>query len=194
MKTRLALGAVVVTLLGVAAMTAAVAPPKTVPLTIAADPTEGLGGVTYQQQASHDAELARLAAEQARQEAEAREARAAEAQARAQARASRSRPAPAATSVPTDGASVWVVLADCETGDGKVGPPYSMNPTSNGQFEGAFQFLNSTWRGMKAAAGYAHAYDAPYSVQLQAAQELVARSGWGQFPSCSRRMRAAGYI
>lgn len=89
---------------------------------------------------------------------------------------------------------IWTVLADCETGDGQVGPPFYVTWGSKGEFEGAFQFLNSTWKSLQASEGYEHAYDAPPAVQIKAAQELLARGGWPQWPSCSQRMIAAGYI
>lgn len=93
-----------------------------------------------------------------------------------------------------DGSDVWTVLADCETGDGEVGAPYYVTWDSNGDFEGGFQFLNSTWRSLKASAGYEHAYQAPPEIQLQAAEELQIRGGWGQWPSCTERMIGEGYI
>lgn len=96
---------------------------------------------------------------------------------------------------PVEGDSnVWTILADCETGDGQVGAPFYVTWGSNGDFEGAFQFLNSTWRSLNSAAGYDHAYQAPPEVQLRAAQELQVRGGWGQWPSCTQRMIAEGYI
>jgi hypothetical protein len=55
--------------------------------------------------------------------------------------------------------------------------------TGNG-YEGAFQFAPSTWASL--GTGYAHAYDAPYSVQLNAAIKLQERAGWGQWPNTSR--------
>lgn len=93
-----------------------------------------------------------------------------------------------------DESDVWTILADCETGDGEVGAPYYVTWDSNGSFEGGFQFLNSTWRSLNAAAGYDHAYEAPPEIQKQAAQELQARGGWGQWPSCTERMMGEGYI
>ena len=73
---------------------------------------------------------------------------------------------------------VWASLADCESGSQNV-------DTGNG-YSGYFQFSDATWRSM--GTGYARAVDAPYSVQLSAAQRLQARSGWGQWPACTRQM------
>lgn len=69
-------------------------------------------------------------------------------------------------------------LARCESG----------NPAYDGPsgFDGAFQFLPSTWRGM--GTGYDFAWQAPYEVQKDAARRLIERSGWGQFPACARKL------
>ena len=92
----------------------------------------------------------------------------------APARASRSsRPGPAASG------DVWTALAACESG----GNPRAVS--SGGRYYGAFQFSVATWQGL----GYpGNAAEHPYEVQLEAAQRLQARSGWGQWPRCSRRL------
>lgn len=100
--------------------------------------------------------------------------------------------------IANDGADVWTVLADCESGDGQVGPPYYANWTYDGQsgFDGAYQFLPSTWSSLpvEITKGYEFAWQAPPEVQTEAAIYLQARGGWGQWPSCTDRMRSAGYI
>lgn len=96
--------------------------------------------------------------------------------------------------VETETPTVWQILSDCETGDGQVGPPFYVTWDSNGSFEGAFQFLNSTWKSLQSSVGYEHAYQAPPEIQLQAAVELQIRGGWGQWPGCTERMREEGYI
>ena len=54
----------------------------------------------------------------------------------------------------------------------------------NGYY-GAYQFSLATWRGV----GFSGLpSNAPPAVQDQAAQKLQARSGWGQWPACSRRL------
>ncbi len=79
---------------------------------------------------------------------------------------------------PADG-GVWAGLRQCESDDN-----YSDN-TGNGYY-GAYQFSLPTWHGL-GFSGLPSA--APPAVQDRAAQQLEARSGWGQWPSCSRRLR-----
>ena len=77
------------------------------------------------------------------------------------------------------GADVWAALANCEShgNTAAVG--------GGGRYYGAFQFSLTTWHSL----GYSGSpTDAPYEVQREAAQRLVARSGWGQFPVCGRRL------
>ena len=98
---------------------------------------------------------------------------------RAKARASRSgrsrRVAPLASS-----GDIWARLRHCESGG-----RYDRN-SGNG-FYGAYQFLPSTWRGL-GLRGLPH--EAPPEVQDAAARKLQTRSGWGQWPVCSRRIGA----
>lgn len=98
--------------------------------------------------------------------------------------------------IQNDGTDVWTILADCESGDGQVGAPYYVNWSYNGPsgFDGAFQFLPSTWSSLNAASGYEFAWQAPPEVQIAAAVELQARGGWGQWPGCTSKMRAKGII
>lgn len=72
----------------------------------------------------------------------------------------------------------WERLRRCESGG-----RYDIN-TGNG-FYGAYQFVPSTWRGL-GYSGMPH--QAPAHVQDEAAQKLQARSGWGQWPACTRRL------
>jgi hypothetical protein len=73
---------------------------------------------------------------------------------------------------------VWAGLRRCESGGN-----YTEN-TGNGYY-GAYQFSLATWHGL----GFGGLpSSAPPAVQDQAAQELQARSGWGQWPSCSHRL------
>ena len=85
------------------------------------------------------------------------------------------RPAPAPAPVTGD---VWARLRQCESGG-----RYDIN-TGNGYY-GAYQFLLSTWNRL-GYPGYPH-HAAP-EVQDEAAQKLQARSGWGQWPACTRRL------
>lgn len=70
-------------------------------------------------------------------------------------------------------------LAKCESGS---------NPeivSRNGRFYGAFQFMVSTWHSL----GYDGVpTDYSYEVQREAAIKLQDRSGWGQWPTCSRML------
>ena len=97
--------------------------------------------------------------------------------ARPAASAARKRPVRASRSAPRG--DVWAALARCESGG---------NPTArsaNGRYTGAFQFSNATWQSL----GYSgSAANHPYDVQVAAAQKLQARSGWGQWPRCSRSL------
>jgi hypothetical protein len=72
----------------------------------------------------------------------------------------------------------WPALRQCESGGN-----YSEN-TGNGYY-GAYQFNAGTW----ASLGFPGLpSQAPAAEQDQAAQELQARRGWGQWPSCARRL------
>ena len=113
-----------------------------------------------------------------------------EARFRASRSALRSRIAPApATSRPArvrvpaiaapDG-DLWAKLRLCEAGG-----RYDAN-SGNGYY-GAYQFSASTWRKL-GYAGLPH--QAPPEMQDEAAHKLQARSGWGQWPACARRIGA----
>ena len=87
-------------------------------------------------------------------------------------------PEPAAEEVaPVDDGlgDAFAALADCESGG-----DYSIN-TGNGYY-GAYQFSLSTWQSL-GYGGYPH--EASPAVQDQAARELQALYGWGQWPGCS---------
>lgn len=71
---------------------------------------------------------------------------------------------------------VWEQLAYCESGmTNDTGDPYW----------GYFQFSIPTWHGI-GESGYPSDYG--YEHQKAAAQRLQARSGWGQWPGCSRQL------
>lgn len=82
-----------------------------------------------------------------------------------------------ASSVAEISLDVWFWLRDCEAHGN-----YQIN-TGNGYY-GAYQFSQSTWNSMN--TGYAFAHEAPPEVQDDAAKRLQARSGWGQWPVCSK--------
>ena len=74
---------------------------------------------------------------------------------------------------------VWHRLADCESNGNAAAVSRS------GKYRGAFQFSIPTWRSL----GYAgDPINHPYTTQLAAAKKLQARSGWGQWPACARRL------
>ena len=75
---------------------------------------------------------------------------------------------------------VWARLRSCESGG-----RYTTN-TRNGFF-GAYQFHPRTWRNL-GFPGLPH--QAPPEIQDEAARKLQARSGWAQWPVCSRRIGA----
>jgi len=75
---------------------------------------------------------------------------------------------------------LWARLRACESGG-----RYNIN-SGNG-FYGAYQFHPRTWRGL-GFPGLPH--QAPPEMQDEAARKLQARSGWGQWPVCSRRIGA----
>jgi resuscitation-promoting factor RpfB len=75
---------------------------------------------------------------------------------------------------------VWAQLRACESGG-----RYTTN-SGNG-FYGAYQFHPKTWRSL-GYPGLPH--QAPPEMQDEAARKLQARSGWGQWPVCSRRIGA----
>lgn len=73
-------------------------------------------------------------------------------------------------------------LRACESGGN-----YRAN-TGNGYY-GAYQFALQTWRGL----GYSGRPDqASPATQDAAVRKLQARSGWGQWPACSRRYNLGG--
>jgi hypothetical protein len=76
--------------------------------------------------------------------------------------------------------ALWQRLRNCEAGGN-----YQRN-SGNGYY-GAYQMSAGTWRSL-GYGGLPH--QAPPEVQDQAARKLQARSGWGQWPACSRRVGA----
>ncbi len=88
-----------------------------------------------------------------------------------------------ATGAPAAGgaapAGVWAALAQCESG----GNPASVS--ANGKYHGLYQFSVSTWQAM---GGTGLPSQASAAEQTKRAQALQARSGWGQWPACSRKL------
>lgn len=74
---------------------------------------------------------------------------------------------------------VWDALARCESG----GNPGAVS--ASGKYYGLFQFSLGTWQAM---GGSGLPSEASAEEQLQRAQALQARSGWGQWPACARKL------
>jgi multidrug efflux pump subunit AcrA (membrane-fusion protein) len=126
-------------------------------------------------QQAQAAAAAQAAAEQqeARQQAEEEAQYAAQQQAAEQAEQAQSK---ASSTAPTGG--VWLELRECESGGNYA------EDSGNGYY-GAYQFALSTWYGL----GFSGLpSDASPATQDEAAQELQARSGWGQWPACAAEL------
>lgn len=81
----------------------------------------------------------------------------------------------------SDASTTLAKIKQCESGGN-----YTAVNSSSGA-SGAYQFLDSTWRSMSAAAGYSTAASAPASVQDAAALELYTKMGtspWAASSSC----------
>lgn len=87
-------------------------------------------------------------------------------------------PRTAAPAVTVAGGSIWDRLAACESGGN-----WAIN-TGNG-FYGGLQFTLSSWHAM-GGAGYPN--QASRSEQIQRAQLLQARQGWGAWPACAAKL------
>lgn len=74
---------------------------------------------------------------------------------------------------------VWVRLAQCESNGNWS------NISGNGLYYGGLQFHPDTWRSV---GGSGMPHQASRAEQIYRAQILQARSGWGQWPACSRRL------
>lgn len=75
--------------------------------------------------------------------------------------------------------SVWVALAQCESG-GRASVI-----SAGGRFHGLYQFSVATWNSVGGTGLPSQA--TPYEQRYRAVR-LQARSGWGQWPACSRRI------
>ena len=89
-------------------------------------------------------------------------------------------PAPVTAAARPSDDLIWQRLRNCEAGG-----RYDRN-SGNGYY-GAYQMSAGTWRSL-GYGGLPH--QAPPEVQDEAARKLQARSGWGQWPACSRRVGA----
>ena len=97
----------------------------------------------------------------------------------------RSAAAPRAVpAAPTPSGDRWDQLAQCETGGN-----WAAN-TGNG-FGGGLQFMHgngySTWRSFGGTEYATHPWEATREEQIVVAERVLASSGWGAWPGCSRR-------
>lgn len=77
--------------------------------------------------------------------------------------------------------STLAKIRTCESGDDYR----AQNPRSSAS--GAYQMIDSTWRGLSASKGYSRAKHAPKSVQDAAARELLREQGtspWNPSKHC----------
>lgn len=92
-------------------------------------------------------------------------------------------PAAAERSGPDPGAeSTWDELAQCESGGNWSAVS---EPRSGMQYYGGLQFSRSSW---EAVGGTGLPSDAPKATQIEMGKRLQARSGWGQWPACTRKL------
>lgn len=93
-----------------------------------------------------------------------------------------------ATTPAYDDGSVWTALAQCESGG---------RWHLDGRYDGGLQFHPDTWRSVRAKdnpdteeneGDPDYAWQASPERQIAAAVRLQARSGWGQWPRCSRML------
>jgi hypothetical protein len=79
----------------------------------------------------------------------------------------------------------WRALASCESGR-----QWAYNGPSG--FDGALQFLPSTWNAAKAAVPYArryaYAWQAPPYWQYRVAKSWLTRTSWSQWPACASKL------
>jgi len=104
-------------------------------------------------------------------------AQAEQAQQAQQAQATRSASAPAVSS-----GSVWDAVAQCETGGNWS------HPTVAGGFSGGLMFYSGTWNANGGQAFAATASGATREQQIVVAERILASSGWGAWPGCSRKL------
>ena len=80
------------------------------------------------------------------------------------------------------GGSVWDSLAQCETGGNWS------HPTVSGGFSGGLMFHSATWNASGGQAYAPTAAQATREQQIDIAQRVLASSGWGAWPGCSRKL------
>lgn len=78
------------------------------------------------------------------------------------------------------GGTVWDRLAQCESGGNWA--------SSVGLYEGGLQFHPSTWDRNKPSGYPDAAYQASRAQQIQVAERVLARQGWGAWPACASKL------
>lgn len=72
---------------------------------------------------------------------------------------------------------VWDRIAECESGQ-------NWNTNTGNGYSGGLQFHPETWR---AYGGRGPAHKASKDHQIEVAERVLAKQGWGAWPVCSRR-------
>lgn len=88
---------------------------------------------------------------------------------------------PKSTNTAPSTGDIWHALAMCETG----GTMNQRIVSRNGLYFSYFQWSLSTFHSI---GGQGDPRDVDYETQKSLAQKLQARSGWGQWPVCSRKL------
>jgi resuscitation-promoting factor RpfB len=78
--------------------------------------------------------------------------------------------------------SVWDRLAQCETGGNWA------HPTVSGGYSGGLMFHYATWNANGGQAYAPTASGATREQQIVVAERILANSGWGAWPGCSRKL------
>lgn len=107
--------------------------------------------------------------------------------ARAEAAASRATTSSGSSSASSSGSgsgsgSVWDSLAQCETGANWS------HPTVSGGFSGGLMFYSGTWNANGGQEFASTASGATREQQIVVAERILAGSGWGAWPGCSRKL------
>jgi hypothetical protein len=100
----------------------------------------------------------------------------------AEAAAQNARAASAASAPAASSGSVWDSVAQCETGGNWA------HPTVSGGFSGGLMFYSGTWNANGGQAYAATASGATREQQIVVAERILANSGWGAWPGCSRKL------
>jgi len=106
----------------------------------------------------------------------------AEAARQAAAAAAAAKPRVSTSAASSGGSGVWDRLAQCEAGGNWS------HPTVSGGYSGGLMFYSGTWNAMGGRAYAATASGATREQQITVAERVLASSGWGAWPGCSRKL------